>query len=144
VDLEAWEIAHDMNRNVIAMETIDEQIATLESVPMDRILNFLRHPEDWKRRMNESLSFYLEGNFMRMFNTSTEFPTRTQSVICIRDQRFRERMRPYIEQGRTAVLVGSAHMFNLRDMLREDGFTVTRLHPTWMHKLRAHFRKGTD
>ena len=144
VDLEAWEIAHEMGKNVIAMETIDEQIATLESVPIDRILNFLRHPEDWKRRMNESLSFYLEGNFMRMFNTSTEFPTRTQSVICIRDQRFRERMRPYIEQGRTAVLVGSAHMFNLRDMLREDGFTVTRLHPTWMHKLRAHFRKGTD
>ena len=144
VDLEAWEIAHDMGKSVIAMESIDEQIATLEGVPMDRIIKFLRHPEDWKRRMQDSLSFYLEGNFMSMFNTSTEFPTRTQSVICMRDQRFRERMRPYIEQGRTAVLVGSAHMFNLRDMLREDGFTVTRLHPSWLHKLRARFRKGAD
>jgi len=142
VDLEAWEIAHEMGRTVIAMESIDEQIASLESVPMDRIINFLRHPEDWKRRMRQSLTFYLSGDLERMLNTSTEFPTRTSTVISLRDQRFRERMMPYIEQGRTAVFVGTAHMLNLENMLREDGFTVTKIQPTWRHKLRARFKKG--
>jgi uncharacterized protein YbaP (TraB family) len=137
VDLEAWEIAHDMERNVIGMESVNEQIASLESVPMDRIINFLRHPEDWKRRMRRSLSAYLDGDLTRMLNTSTEFPTRTNTVISLRDQRFRERMAPYIEQGRTAVFVGTAHMLNLEKMLREDGFTVTQLRPTLRHKLRA-------
>jgi uncharacterized protein YbaP (TraB family) len=144
VDLEAWEIAHDMGRTVIGMESIEEQIATLQSVPMERIVSFLRHPEDWKRRMRESLSFYLKGDLLPMLNTSTEFPTRTSTVISVRDQRFRERRRPYSEQGRTAVFVGSAHMLNLENMLREDGFTVTKIHPTWMHKIRAHFRKKSD
>jgi uncharacterized protein YbaP (TraB family) len=137
VDLEAWEIAHDMGRKVISMESIDEQIASLESVPMDRILNFLRRPEDWKRRMRQSLAAYLDGDLMRMLNTGTEFPTRTNTVIALRDQRFRERMMPYIEQGRAAVFVGTAHMLNLENMLREDGFTVTQVRPTLRHKLRA-------
>jgi uncharacterized protein YbaP (TraB family) len=137
VDLEAWEIAHDMGRNVIGMESVDEQTASLESVPMDRILNFLRRPEDWKRRMGQSLSAYLDGDLMRMLNTGTEFPTRTNTVIGLRDQRFRERMMPYIEQGRAAVFVGTAHMLNLEKMLREDGFTVTQARPALRHKIRA-------
>ena len=137
VDLEAWEIAHDRGRNVIGMESIDEQIASLESVPLERILRFLQHPESWKQRMQQSLSAYLAGDLVRMLNTSTEFPTRTERVISVRDEHFRQRMRPYIEQGRTAVFVGTAHMLNLENMLREDGFTVTKVLPTWRHKLRA-------
>jgi hypothetical protein len=143
VDLEAWEVAHDMGRNVIPMESIDEQIASLESVPMERIVNFLRRPDDWTRRMRRSLSAYLDGDLMRMLNTGTEFPTRTNTVIGLRDQRFRERMRPHIERGRAAVFVGTAHMLNLENMLREDGFTVSRLWPTWRHKVRARFLRSS-
>ncbi|MDR0238725.1 MAG: TraB/GumN family protein [Deltaproteobacteria bacterium] len=137
VDLEAWEIAREMGRRIISMENIDEQTASLESVPMERIIHFLRRPEDWKRRMRQSLSSYLDGDLMRMLDTGTEFPTRTNTVIGLRDQRFRERMMPHIERGRTAVFVGTAHMLNLENMLREDGFTVTQLWPTLRHKLRA-------
>lgn len=143
VDLEAWEIAHDKGRNVIGMESIEEQIASLESVPLERIIRFLQHPENWKTRMRQSLSAYLAGNLENMLGTSTEFPTRTERVIGFRDERFRERMRPYIEHGRTAVFVGTAHMLNLETMLREDGFVVTKVLPTWKHKLRAQLRGGS-
>ncbi len=142
VDLEAWEIARTMGREVIGMESVEEQIASLESVPMDRIIRFLRRPDDWKRRMRQSLSAYLAGDLRLMLDTGTEFPTRTNTVIGLRDQRFRERMRPYIEQGRTAVFVGTAHMLNLESMLREDGFSVTQVLPTWKHRLAARFHRG--
>lgn len=137
VDLEAWEIAHEMGRNVIGMESIEEQIASLESVPLERIIRFLQHPENWKLRMRQSLKAYLAGDLENMLGTSTEFPTRTERVIGVRDQHFRERMRPYIEQGGAAVFVGTAHMLNLETMLREDGFTVTKVAPTWRHRLSA-------
>ena len=39
-------------------------------------------------------------------------------------------MRPFLEEGRAAVFVGSAHMLQLRDMLAEDGFTVRQAYPT--------------
>ncbi len=51
-------------------------------------------------------------------------------------------MRPFLEQGRTAVFVGTAHMLNLRNMLTEDGFTLTQFQPTLSHKLRHFLRKG--
>ncbi len=140
VDLEAWELAHDMGRNVVSMESIDEQVASLESVPMDRILRFLRGCADWRTRMKNNAAMYLAGDLHGMMGTSAEFPTRTETVIGMRDQRFRERMRPYLENGRCAVFVGTAHMLNLERMLREDGFTVSRVHPTWLHTLRARFR----
>jgi len=34
VDLEAWQLAHDMGKAVAGMETIAEQIETLESIPL--------------------------------------------------------------------------------------------------------------
>jgi uncharacterized protein YbaP (TraB family) len=140
VDLEAWEIAQAMGRHVTWMESIDDQIESLESVPLERILAFLRSPEAWPKRMRQSLDAYLAGDLDRMLGTSTEFPTRTERVISARDQIFLDAMRPYIEQGRSVVFVGTAHMFNLESLLREDGFVVTKTYPTLLHKLRAQIR----
>jgi DNA-directed RNA polymerase beta subunit len=33
-------------------------------------------------------------------------------------------MRPFLEQGRCAVFVGTAHMLNLRHMIAEAGFSI--------------------
>lgn len=80
------------------------------------------------RRRN--IHSYLDGDLEGMLGTSTEFPSRTEQIIDGRNQRFRERMRPFLEEGRAAVFVGSAHMLQLRDMLAEDGFTVRQAYPT--------------
>ncbi|MDR2743669.1 MAG: TraB/GumN family protein [Desulfovibrio sp.] len=140
VDLEACEIAREMGKHVIGMESLEEQIVSLESVPLDRIVRFLKASGDWTRRMKQSRAAYLDGDLKRLLDTGTEFPTRTGTVIGARDQRFRERMLPWIEQGRAAVFVGTAHMLNLETMLREDGFEVVRMFPTWRHKLAGRLR----
>lgn len=137
VDLEAWRIAHDMGRTVLGMESLEEQIASLEAVPVPRVLAFFRNCADWKATIRRNVAAYLAGDLERMIGTSAEFPTRTEQIIDHRDQRFRERMRPFLEEGGCAVFVGAAHLINLRGMLREDGFTVRRVLPTWKHRLRA-------
>lgn len=126
VDLEAWSVAHEMGKSVHCMESIPEQIETLESISIDRILNFLRQCRRWNRYIRRNVRAYLKGDVENMFGTSLEFPTRTELVIGRRDARFLERMHPFIEQGRCAVFVGSAHMINLRTMLTEAGFSVRR------------------
>ncbi|WP_418764784.1 GNAT family N-acetyltransferase [Mailhella sp.] len=141
VDLEVWNLALDMGKSVMGMESLAEQIASLESAPMPRIVKFLKECSFWPTLMKSNRSRYLAGDLMGMMGTSAEFPTRTGTIISVRDQRFRERMRPYIERGGTAVFVGSAHMINLRYMLAEDGFTVTRVLPTWKHRLAAWIRR---
>ncbi|WP_294555468.1 GNAT family N-acetyltransferase [uncultured Mailhella sp.] len=141
VDLEVWNTALDMGKSVMGMESLAEQIASLESAPMPRIVKFMKDCSFWPKLMKSNCSRYLAGDLMGMMGTSAEFPTRTGTIISVRDQRFRERMRPYIERGGTAVFVGSAHMINLRNMLAEDGFTVTRVLPTWKHRFSAWIRR---
>jgi uncharacterized protein YbaP (TraB family) len=126
VDLEAWRIAHDMSKTVRGMESIAEQIDTLESITVNRIVHFLRQCRQWKRYIKRNVRAYLRGELDNMFGTSIEFPTRTDVVIHRRDVRFLERMKPFIEEGRCAVFVGSAHMINLRGMLAEEGFSVRK------------------
>jgi hypothetical protein len=126
VDLEAWNLAHSMEKNVLAMETIPEQIETLESIPVPRIVNFFRSCGEWPRYMRRNRRAYLKGDLDGMAGTSTEFPTRTELVIGRRDANFLARMLPHLERGRTAVFVGTAHMLNLRGMLAEAGFSVRR------------------
>jgi uncharacterized protein YbaP (TraB family) len=126
VDREAWHLAHDMGKVVRSMETIQEQIDTLESISFERIVNFLRQCRQWKQYSNRFVRAYLKGNLDSLYGASVEFPTRSEHVIHRRDAVFLERMMPHLEKGRCAVFVGSAHMINLRRMLAEAGFTVRR------------------
>lgn len=122
VDMEAWRIAENMNKNVIGMETLEEQLESLGSLPVERVLRFFRACGTWKRRAATNMRAYLAGDLEKMMGSSAEFPTRTEHVVGRRDQRFRERMRPWLEAGNAAIFVGSAHLVNLRHMLIEDGF----------------------
>lgn len=126
VDLEAWRIAKEMGKNVVAMENLEEQLESLCSLPVERVARFFRNCHSWKGRAAKNISAYLAGDLEGMMGSSAEFPTRTEHIVGRRDQRFRERMLPWLEKGGSAVFVGSAHLVNLRHMLREDGFTVTQ------------------
>jgi len=126
VDLEAWQLALAMGKTVHGMESLPEQIETLESIPMARIVDFLRQCRQWDRYIQRNVHAYLKGDVDRMFGTSIEFPTRTELVIHRRDRRFLDRMRPCLEEGRCAVFVGAAHMINLRGMLASAGFSIRR------------------
>ena len=140
VDLEIWRLGHAMGKTVIAMENLEEQTASLESVTVERVAGFFRNAPRWKRFIKRNAAAYLSGDLTAMMGTSTEFPTRTEIVINQRDQRFRERMRPFLEAGRCVVFVGTAHMLGLRPMLEADGFRLRQVMPTWRHALRARLR----
>ncbi len=144
VDLEAWHLAHRMGKQVVAMESLEEQLASLNAVPPERVVRYFQKCTRWSHMMRKNVRAYLRGDLMALMGTSAEFPTRTQTIINDRDERFRRRMRPFLEHGRTAVFVGTAHMRNLRHMLQEDGFTVSQVQPTLMHKLRAYLGKSYD
>lgn len=124
VDMEAWRIAREMGKKIIAMESFEEQLESLESLPPERALNFFRACSSWKKRARANQQAYLTGDLEKMMGSSAEFPTRTEHIISDRDQRFRERMLPWLEKGNCAVFVGTAHLVNLRSMLAEDGFEV--------------------
>jgi uncharacterized protein YbaP (TraB family) len=126
VDLEAWTIAAEMGKRIVAMESIPEQIGVLESIPIPRIVEFFRRCPQWDGYIRRNVRAYLKGDLEAMMGTSIEFPSRTERVIDRRDAVFFQRMRPLIEAGGCAVFVGAAHLLNLRRMLAEAGFGLRR------------------
>ncbi len=144
IDMEAYRIAIEMGKNVFGMEDLEEQITSLESAPYERIVKFLKNHKQWKSYKNKNIKAYLAGDLFGMPGTSAEFPTVAERILSPRDERFRQRMRPFIEAGRTAVFVGSAHLVNLRYMLQEDGFNVKRMFPSFAHKLRQTISPDKD
>jgi len=126
VDLEAWHLAHDMGKSVATMETIAEQIETLEGIPLSRVVRFFRLCDRWDNYIRCNERAYLKGDLKGMMGTSTEFPTRTEQVLHRRDALFLERMKPFLEHGRCAVFVGTAHLLGLLPLLEGAGFRVRR------------------
>ena len=126
VDLEAWHLAHDMGKAVVGLETIAEQIEILESIPLSRVVRFFRLCDRWDGYIRRNERAYLKGDLNGMMGTSSEFPTRTEQVIHRRDVLFLERMKPFLEPGRCAIFVGTAHMLNLLPLLEGAGFMVRR------------------
>lgn len=141
VDLEAWHTARDMGKAVIGMESLEEQIASLEVIPLERITGFLQRSRLWPAYMKRNIRAYLAGDLHRMMGSSTEFPSRTEQVIDRRDDRFRQRMRPFLEAGGCAVFVGTAHLIGLQPMLERDGFAVRPVYPAVSLKARAWARR---
>lgn len=127
VDMEAWHIAREMNKKIVGMETIQEQIETMENIPFQRVVRFLQECQNWYDYIRRHEKAYLKGDLQGMMGTTAEFPTRTGTVIKRRDEIFLQRMLPYITEGRCVVFVGSAHMLNLEQMIAEAGFKIKKV-----------------
>jgi hypothetical protein len=126
MDLDALQAASHLGRPVHFLETIDEQIAALEGVPLARILEFLR-AVDWTEYRREYVRHFLAGSLNALAATARVFPSYCESVLDRRDPILHERMRPHLERGNTIVFIGILHCPRIIDLLRADGYEVLPL-----------------
>lgn len=126
VDLEAWQLAREMDKKILGMETIHEQIETLQRTPFERIVKYFQACHRWDTFPKRYEHAYLYGDIDRLMEIIADFPSRTEQVVNRRDQIFLERMLPYIQKGNCAIFVGASHMNNLRRMIAEVGFSIRK------------------
>lgn len=125
VDMEAHDIATKMGREVLFMESIEEQIRVLEGLSRDRILVFLGRVREWHAIARDYAECYLQGELDRMKSTGLRFPSRHYSVIDRRDRLFFERMQPHLEEGDALVFVGAPHMRGIGRLLLAEGYHIS-------------------
>ncbi len=124
VDMEAYTLARQMGKNVVFMETIEEQIEVLESLSRPQIIDFLKRFDHWKSYTRDFVKWYLEADLERFASNPYGFPTRNPRVIDERDRIFYERMQPYLAEGNAVAFVGSPHVVGISRMLKEDKYAV--------------------
>lgn len=124
VDLEIYRIAGEMGKPVGFLETIEEQIAVLENLPVEKFIGFLTQADQWPRYAEEFIRHYLAGDPKKLMSITTGFPSRRWDVIEQRDRILFERMRPYIGKGRVFAGVGAPHLPGMCMLFAENGFRV--------------------
>ncbi|MCX8026470.1 MAG: TraB/GumN family protein [Thermodesulfovibrionales bacterium] len=124
MDIDAMRLAQRHGKNARYLETIDEQINAMEGIPVERIVRFLKKADQWEGHIERFQRLYLKGSMDELLKQTSEFPSRCESIIDNRDPVMFERMMPYIEKGKTLILVGIGHIPGILDRLIKAGITI--------------------
>jgi len=124
VDLEGYQIAMELGKKIVFLETIEEQIEVLQNIAHDNIIFFLSQVDRWKDFAREYVECYLDGDLEKLKFTRVRFPSRHHSVINERDKIFHQRMRAELEKGQVLAFLGAPHLRGMSRLLVEDGYQV--------------------
>jgi uncharacterized protein YbaP (TraB family) len=130
VDMEAYTIGKKLGKNVVFMETIDEQIDVLESLSLQQMSDFLNRINSWHTYTGDFMQWYLNGDLGSIARNPYSFPTRNPWVIDRRDEIFFLKMQPYLERCRAAVFVGAPHVAGVNRLLVDAGYVVEQVFGT--------------
>ena len=114
----------ELGKKIVYLETIEEQIDVLESLSIDRIVDFLSRVDHWQTVAQEYVTNYLAGKPRAIQSKGLRFPSRHPSVITHRDRIFYNRMREYLTQGDAVAFVGAPHVGGLIKLLRESDYRI--------------------
>jgi uncharacterized protein YbaP (TraB family) len=124
VDYETYTLAQEMQKDVVFLETIEEQIKVLESLSLERIQFFLERVEHWSEYAQEYVRSYLDGDLENLRSMWGRFPSRHCAVIGDRDEILCKRMLVHLEKGDAIAFVGAPHLRGISDLLRGDGYEI--------------------
>jgi len=124
MDVEAFHIARKLRKKIDYLETIEDLLAALDGIPLERIINYLNHIKHWGGHKKVFMKAFLEGDIRQFFSMTGEFPTRCESIIAKRDPIFFRRMKVFFEKGRTVAFVGVGHIPGIRKLLLDEGYRV--------------------
>jgi uncharacterized protein YbaP (TraB family) len=129
VDLEAYQIACALGREIHFLETVDEQLAVLDNIPMERHARQLNDVSNWDAYKNEYVKTYLSGDLEKLMALSARFVTRIPASLGVRDRIFFERMKPIIERRDALACIGFPHVPGVTQHFRDAGYVVTQVCP---------------
>ncbi len=124
MDTEAFHIAQARGKKIRFLETIEDQLAALDGIPFDRIVNYLNHVAKWKTHKELFQKAFLNGEVEKFVSMTGEFPTRCESVIQKRDPIFFNGMRPFFEEGRAVAFVGVGHIPGIQKLFLDEGCQI--------------------
>jgi len=125
LDLDAHRMAAGLGKDLHPLETIEEQIAALEAIPLERMVHFLARV-DWPAYYAAYVRRYLDGDLDGLIAAARVFPSFCEALIESRDPLLAERMTPALERGDACVFIGVTHCPGVFSRLRAGGFEFSR------------------
>jgi hypothetical protein len=120
LDLDAVRAAATCEKPVLPLQSVDEQIAFLESIPVPRIAGFIAHA-DWERHRSRYARAYVAGDYAALLACGREFPMHDEALVAARAAVLAPRMAADLHAGGVCAVIGASHCAALIERLREAG-----------------------
>jgi uncharacterized protein YbaP (TraB family) len=127
LDRDAFHFAQRLGKKICFLETIEEQLAALDGIPFERIVDYVNRFSRWSSYKKQFIHDYLRGDLKRLMSRTTGFPTRCDSILGERDRKFFERLKPSFEQGGSAAFLGLSHIPPIQKMFLDAGYRVSQV-----------------
>jgi hypothetical protein len=127
VDAEGYQIGRRLGKRIGSLETLAEQLAVLDGIPIERIVRQLNDAASWDAYRREYVRLYLAGDLAGLTALTSGFVTRGPAVVGQRDGQMFEAMRPVFDVEDAVAFVGFPHAPGVTQLFRAAGYTVTQV-----------------
>ncbi len=124
VDMEGYNVAQELGKQVVFLESIEEQITVLKNISHEKIMYFLKQTDHWETLANDYVKSYLKGDLEKLRLSGIRFPSRHHTIIDRRDEVFFKRMQAELAQGDVVAFLGAPHLKGMSRLLLADGYQV--------------------
>lgn len=132
MELDAQSIAESKNKEVIGLESLDEQLSIFESLDKDLLIDRIKEvckkgKKELREEYGKIIGRYKEGDpkLMEKLRERDKFSL-LEGTIKGRDSRLWERSEPLLEDN-SLVMLGLAHCPYLIDQAKEKGYQIEEL-----------------
>ena len=95
----------------------------------EQVVDYVNRFAYWSSYKKQFIHDYLRGDLQALMSRTTGFPTRCESILGERDQKFFEQLRPSFEQGGGVAFLGLSHILSVQKMFSGAGYRVTQITP---------------
>lgn len=143
MDVKLYGMAREQNKQVVGLETVEEQILLFDSMPTaDQVAllkETLNHEEKLSEMFEKLIETYISGDLKKVAELGKSFmaaenPELTERILKRfnedRNYRMVDRMLPYLVAGDAFVAVGAMHLpgkNGIIDLLKMKGFKVSKV-----------------
>jgi hypothetical protein len=127
MDAEGYQVARKLGKQIGCLETLEEQLAVLDGIPIERIVRQLNDVTRWDAYRREYVRLFLAGDLPGLIALTSGFVTRGPVVVGERDARMFAAMRPVCEREDAVAFIGFPHVPGVTRLFEEAGWTVTQV-----------------
>jgi uncharacterized protein YbaP (TraB family) len=113
VDEYFYRKATEENKKVIGIETIEEQLEILDSIPNDYIIDYFKNIDSAQEDMETIIKLYQSADLnkmLKMMQKDKSMVMIRKNLLTDRNKKMTERIQPIINEQSTFIAIGAGHL----------------------------------
>lgn len=137
VDELLYKKAVEGGKQIIGLETVEEQVVLLDKIPDSYVLEYFRNLDEQEKEFNNLIRYYRNADLdslWLMMKDEESGSLLNDEMIRVRNHRMTERILPLIRKQSTFIAFGSGHLpgdEGIIALLRKEGYLVEPERIAW-------------